>query len=168
MNYLNHRAFLTFFAIIVLGLCFYSPSAQALTLTPTRFEIRGNPGDVLTESMTLINENTDTETFYSSYSNFEAQGETGTPTFVAPKDDLGTWITTNTFLTVAPRQQIIVPFKVTIPKNAEPGGHFAVIFWGTTQPGQTGVSIGSKTGILVLLSVNGNVKQDAGLLGFNT
>lgn len=143
-------------------------SARALTLTPARFELRGNPGDVLTEEMTLINENNDTETFYSSFANFEAQGETGSPTFINPTDDLGTWMTADPSVTLAPRQQKKVDFTISIPKDAEPGGHFAVVFWGTSPSGATGVSIGAKTGVLVLLSVNGDVKQEAGLLNFNT
>lgn len=119
--------------------------------------------------MTLINENNDTETFYSSFANFEAQGETGSPTFVEPKDDLGTWMSTEPSITLAPRQQKQIDFTINIPKDAEPGGHFAVVFWGDSPPGaNNGVSIGAKTGILVLLSVNGDVKQEAGLLNFNT
>ncbi len=152
----------------MLGVFLYPNNSQALTLTPTRFEIRGNPGDTLDEELSLINETDTTETYYSSFANFEAQGDSGTPSFVDPKEGLGTWITTDSIVTVAPRQQKVVPFKVTIPKDAEPGGHFAVVFWGNTPNGSNGVAIGAKTGILVLLSVNGDVKEAAGLLNFNT
>lgn len=169
-NNFNFRVLLAFFAIITLSAFFYPNNANALTMTPTRFEIRGNPGDILDEEILLINETETAETYYSSFANFEAQGESGSPAFVEPKDDLGTWITAGlSSVNIAPGQQKIVPFKVTIPKDAEPGGHFAVIFWGTS-PDRTGsgVSIGAKTGILVLLSVNGEVKEEAGLLNFNT
>jgi hypothetical protein len=168
-NHLNHRAFLTLLAIMALSFCLSPSISHALTLTPTRFEIAGNPGDTLTGEITLINETSASETFYPSYSNFEAQGESGTPTFVEPKDDLGTWIKADVAsVSLAPSQQKIVSFKINIPKDAEPGGHFAVIFWGTSPAGQGQVSIGAKTGVLVLLSVNGDVKEQAGLLNFNT
>ncbi len=167
-NRLNHKALFTVFAIVALSLCYFPRSVTALTLSPTRFEISGNPGDTLNEEMLLINETEDTETYYSSFSNFEAQGESGSPAFVEPKDDLGTWITTEDTATITPGQQKIVPFKITIPKDAEPGGHFAVVFWGTTPSGQKGVGVGAKTGVLVLLSVNGDVKEAGGLLNFNT
>ncbi len=153
---------------MTLSLFFYPSDSYALTLSPTRFEVTGNPGDVLTEEMLLTNETSTTETFYSSFANFEAQGESGSPAFVEPKDDLGTWMTTDGSVTVTPGQQKAVPFKINVPKNAEPGGHFAVIFWGTAQPGQPGVSVGAKTGILVLLSVKGDVKEAGGFLNFNT
>lgn len=167
-NYLHYRIPLALFAIVAL-FGFAAPRVtNAITLTPTRFEIRGDPGETLNEEMTLINETENTETVYSSYSNFEAQGESGSPAFVDPKEGLGTWISTDSSVTLAPRQQKQVAFKVTIPKDAEPGGHFAVLFWGNSPPGKPGVSVGAKTGLLLLLSVNGDVEQNAGLLNFNT
>lgn len=170
-NYLNHRAVLRFFVMIALGFCLYPSFANAITITPARFEISGNPGETLDQEMLLINETDATETFYSSFLNFEAQGESGTPAFVEPKEGLGTWMSTEiSSITLVPGQQKIIPFKINIPANAEPGGHFAVIFWGTTPPagGGSGVSVGAQTGTLVLLSVNGDVKEEAGLLNFNT
>ncbi len=144
--------------------------AFALTITPIRYEISGDPGQTLSETMTLVNETNTAQTYYASFSNFEAQGDTGSPTFVDPKDDLGTWITTEqASVNLGAGQQKIISFKITIPKNAEPGGHFAALFWGTSpgsQPGQ--VSVGSKTGMLILLSVNGDVKEAAGLIDFQT
>ncbi len=170
MDYhLNYRVLFTFFAIITLSFCFYPNLASALTITPTRFEISGDPGATLNEEMLIINETDQTETYYSSFSNFEAQGESGNPAFVDPKEGLGMWMQTDGSITLAPRQQKTVPIKITIPKNAEPGGHFAVVFWGTTNPNSgSNLSVGAKTGILVLLSVNGEVKEEAGLLSFNT
>ncbi len=167
---MNHRALLSFFTLLIFSILLAPASVSAITMTPTRFEIRGDPGQTLTEEILLINETDLAETFYPSFSNFEAQGDTGSPAFVEPKDDLGTWMTTDvSSVSLAPLQQKIVSLKITIPKDAEPGGHFAVIFWGTTPQGVgSGVSVGAKTGVLVLLSVSGDVKEDAGLLDFNT
>lgn len=148
----------------------YPGIASAITITPTRFEIKGNPGDTLSEEILIINETESAETFYPSFSNFEAQGDTGSPAFVDPVDDLGTWMKADmSSVYLAPGQQKIVPFKINIPKDAEPGGHFAVIFWGSSAPlGAGSVAVGAKTGVLVLLSVTGDVKEEAGLLDFNT
>ena len=171
MNKFLHRRFLLI-TIYVLAFAFYffPVGAQAFTLTPTRFELKGNPGDVISDEMLLTNENENGEAFYTSFAKFEAQGESGTPAFVDPKDGLGTWIKTEfNSVYLAPRQEKTVKFTITIPKDAEPGGHFAVIFWGNSPTsGPDGVSVGSKTGALVLLSVNGDVKEEAGLLSFNT
>ncbi|MBP6883883.1 MAG: hypothetical protein KBC06_01475 [Candidatus Pacebacteria bacterium] len=166
-KYPNYRTSLAIFAIAMLSWLSLPTTADALTISPTRFEVKGNPGDVVSEEIILINETNNIETYYSSFSNFEAQGESGSPAFVDPKEGLGTWMKTDESATLSPGQQKIIPFKITIPTNAEPGGHFAVLFWGTSPAGQ-GVSIGAKTGILVLLSVNGDVKEAGGLLNFNT
>src|SRR3990167_7155699 len=69
-------------------------NVQALTWTPIRMEIAGDPGQILSQEMTLINERDTDETYYASYTNFEAQGETGSPSFVDAKEGLGTWIQT--------------------------------------------------------------------------
>lgn len=144
--------------------------ASALTLTPVRLEIAGDPGQTLTKEMTLINERTTAETYYVSYANFEAQGETGNPSFVEPKDDIGTWIKAPGSVFLAPGTSQVVSLTITIPKTAEPGGHFGTIFWGTTPndlaPGQ--VAIGAKTGMLVLLRVSGAISEKGGLLEFAT
>jgi len=168
-NYLSYRRILSIFALVLFSVFVVPSYASALTISPTRFEIKGNPGDVLDGEIILINETENTETYYPSYSNFEAQGESGSPAFVEPKDGLGTWMNIKEeSITIFPRQQKIVPFTVNVPKDAEPGGNFAVIFFGSSPSGSSGVSIGSKTGILILLSVNGDVREDAGLLNFNT
>ena len=74
-NGLNCRVLLTTFVVIAFGALFYADNASALTITPVRFEISGNPGDTLRGELLLINENETAETFYSTFSNFEAQGE---------------------------------------------------------------------------------------------
>ena len=160
----------TCIAQVVVVILFLIPisTAHALTLTPIRLELSGDPGQTLSEHITLINERKTTETFYVSYENFEAQGETGDPTWYTPQDDLGTWMNSDASVTLAPGEQKNVPFTITIPTNAEAGGHFAGIFWGTTPQVQPGgqVAIGAKTGVLVLLSVSGAVSEKGGILEF--
>jgi hypothetical protein len=167
-NCSNKNKSLFLFVFVLIGLLFVANKASALTLSPSRLEISGDPGQTLSEKMVLINENNDVETFYSSYANFGAQGESGDPSFIPATDDLGTWITAQPSITLNPGESVTIPFTVNIPKDASAGGHFAVIFWGTASPQAGAVGVGSKTGLLVLLSVNGNVKQDAGFLNFNT
>lgn len=158
----------TIFAVALL-VCFAIPQqARALTITPIRYEIAGDPGQVLTQKMGLVNETKNTQTFYASFANFEAQGDTGSPTFTDAKEGLATWITTEqASITLAPGAQKELEFKIAIPNDAEPGGYFAAIFWGTSPGGAPGqVSIGAKTGMLILLSVNGDVREQAGLVDF--
>jgi hypothetical protein len=158
------------FILIVIFFALGYSDALALTLSPVRLEIKGDPGQELTEEMTLTNDTESVQTFYASFANFEAQGETGNPAFVESKDDLDTWMSTEDRVVLQPSSSLIVPIKIKIPNNAEPGGHFAAVFWGTS-PGEAQgsvLSIGAKVGMLVLLSVSGDIKEEGGLLEFNT
>ncbi len=168
-NYSNNRDILALFIMVVVSLLFGATNVHALSLSPVRIEINGNPGETLTKETTLINESEGTETYYSSYANFEASGDTGNPSFVEPKDDIGTWITAPSVITLKPNESKKINLTIKVPNDATAGGHFGAIFWGTspTTPG-SGVSIGAKTGILVLLSVNGDVKEAGGLVDFST
>ncbi len=154
----------------LLSFFFSAVSVHALTITPVRIEIKGDPGTTLTEEMTLINEQDATITYYSSYANFEAQGDTGSPAFVNPTEGLGTWMKTADSVTLGPKESKTISIAITIPSNTTPGGYFGAIFWGTapesTTPGE--VAISAKTGMLVLLSVNGEVKEAGGLVDFQT
>ncbi len=156
---------------VIFGVLFISPlKADALSVSPPRVELRGNPGETIKQDVTLTNDSKSTQIFYTSFANFEAQGETGTPTFVESKDDLDTWMTTEESVALAAGQSVVVPVTIKIPVNADPGGHFASVFWSTApnaKPGQISVSIGAKVGMLILLSVNGDVKEAGGLVSYN-
>ncbi len=160
-------------SFLVPVLCFgvFAPSAHALTLTPPRLEISGDPGTTITEQMTVINDQRTIGTYYSSYANFEAQGDSGTPTLVNATDDLGTWMSVPSSIVLAPSASQVVTISIAIPKNATPGGHFAAIFWGTqpnTGDATNNVGIGAKTGMLVLLTVSGNISEQGGVTSFDT
>lgn len=144
---------------------------NALTISPVRLELKGDSGDRLAGELELFNEEQGTKTYYSSASNFEARGESGTPYFTGGDTDLAAWVSVQEDITLESGQREVVPFTISIPSGAEPGGHFAAIFWGTTPPGtpEAGeVSIGGKLGVLLLLTVSGETEEGGGLLEFST
>ena len=143
--------------------------AHALTISPVKMEISGDPGQTLQDKLVLFNEEKDTKTLYSSVENFESRGESGAPFFLPERIGLATWIKTQEQVTLKPKEEKTIPFSVIIPKNAEPGGHFAAILWGMTPPDATKggqVAIGGRLGVLILLRVSGEVKEGGGLLDF--
>ena len=156
--------------LFLAGLAGLPFSVSALTVSPPRIEITGDPGRTIAGTYFLINEEADTRTFYSSFANFEASGESGVPKFLETREGLAVWLETQPSITLEPREEREVPFIIKIPQNAEPGGHFAAIFWGTAPPQPTAggdqVSIGGKVGILVLLRVSGAIEEKGGLLEF--
>ncbi len=154
--------FLTVFCVV---------SAEALTISPARIELAGDPGQTVTGEFLLINEQEATRTFYTSIQNFEAQGETGTPTFTTSDEGLASWITTSSEVVLARGEQRKITYRVTIPSDADAGGYFAAIFLSSNPPsnsGQSQVSVGAKIGTLVLLRVSGEVSEGGAIASFGS
>lgn len=157
--------------LAVIVLIFGTSVTNALTISPARVEISADPGTTVSGVLTLMNEEGYEKVYYSSSQNFEAQGESGTPAFTSSNEGLASWINLSPSLsfTKGKGQEMKVPFTITVPKDADPGGYFAAIFFSTIPSvGKGDVSVGAKVGSLVLLHVNGNIKQDASILGFTT
>jgi hypothetical protein len=158
-------------ALLLALLCFviFTPKADALTVSPVRVEVSGNPGQTLRGEMQLLNEQGEAKTFFSSYENFEPSDDTGAPHFIGSTGNLSTWLKTSDRIDIKAGESIVVPYTITIPADAEPGGYFSAIFWGSQDPAtQQGgeVAIGGKLGVLVLLRVNGDIHEEAGLTEF--
>ncbi len=148
-----------------------SVNTSALTVSPARIEISGNPGQTLSGEINIYNEQPDTKTFYTSYENFQSSDDSGAPKFVGSENGLATWIKTESSVAVNSQEKKVLPFTIAIPADAEPGGYFAAVFLGSQPPANAEggtVSIGGKIGILVLLRVNGDIKEGAGLTEFGT
>jgi hypothetical protein len=158
-------------ALAVLALFLIPTQVIAMSISPVRIEMQGDPGQSLKGVFKIINDEADNKVFYTAYENFEASGETGNPNFVETNTGLSTWINAASQVLVASGESVEVPFTVTIPSNAEPGGYFAAIFLSTVPPNTSGggqVVIGARIGTLVLLRVNGEIKEGGALLEFGT
>lgn len=162
----------TFACIAILTLCvvFEASSAYALTISPVKLEINGDPGQTLTGELELFNEQTETKSLFSSYENFEPSGDTGSPRFTDGATGLATWISLASNVVIQPNQTVKVPYTITIPADAEPGGYFSAVFWSEDNPAAREggeVSIGGKLGVLILMRVNGDIKEAAGISNFS-
>ncbi len=168
-----NKKILSFTTISVLVFSFLVSfhQANALTLTPIRFSISGDPGQTLVEQITLINEKDKDNTFYPSFANFEAEGESGTPVFKEGTEGLSTWITAPKSVDLPAGTSKTISVEIKIPQTAAPGGYFAAAFFGDVPPNSAGggeVSISTKIGTLILLRVNGDIKEQANILEFDT
>lgn len=160
-----------FFTILIIVIAGIASPAFALTVSPARVEITGDPSTTLQGEIELFNEQEGSRIFFTSFENFEPSGDSGAPHFIGAKDGLATWIQADSKVVLQSGERVVVSYSITIPQNAEPGGHFAAIFFGSQEPGATGggqVSVGGKIGVLVLLRVSGEVEEGGGLLEFTT
>ncbi len=173
MVMVSHLTRYIYLGLFIFGIFFfgYVSPVSALTLSPARIETFGVQGEVVKKDITVFNDSkTLSQTVYLSFSNFESQGETGSPYFTVPTEGIGTWMTGPQEVTLEPGKSKTVTITIAIPKDASPGGHFGAVFFGTTPNQKDGgqVSIGAKTGTLVLLSVPGEVIEGGGIESFNT
>lgn len=150
--------------------CFFPHAAKAYIIDPNRQEIAGDPGSVISSQFNVINTTDQPQTFYVSVQNFEAADETGNPKFVNTKEGLSIWTSFPASVSAAAHGTATIPFKVTVPKDADPGGYSAGIFAATQPPSteNSNVSIGSRVGMLLLFDVNGNVTDSISILEFGT
>jgi hypothetical protein len=172
---MTHRTRLVGIAIIVAaaGFGFLPKPGQALTLVPPTLEYTVQPGQTLEPKVKLYNEETEAISVFASTANFDAGDEEGSPNFLFEDTptDLASWIEfPQGALTLQPDQRIEVPIKITVPANAEPGGHYASLFFGTDpslKPQEGGqVNIQSLIGTLVIIRVEGDVRELASIAEF--
>lgn len=149
-------------------------TAQALTISPPKFELDGNPGSIIKQVIKLFNETEEARVFYPSLQGFIARGEAGEPGLIAESEyGLSKWVKIDTGpISLSPKERKEIPFAVEVPENAEPGGHYAAILFSTQPPeamqGATPIAIAGKLGSLVLLKVGGRLIESGKLVEFNT
>ncbi len=167
-NYI--KSFL-FFGLLLVSM--FPSFAQALTISPLRIELTGDPGAVVTKEFSLANEEDEDRTYSVEFANIESSGESGAPSFLKEKEGLAIWMETDTSVTLKPKERKVFNLTVKIPKDASAGGYASSLLWKTdVDPKlvQTGngaqVYMSSKVAILVFLRVNGDIVGDSKLLEF--
>jgi hypothetical protein len=105
---------------------------------------------------------------------FTASGEDGTPKIIMDDSEpnpysLKSWISPLPKLLLEPRQIENLPVTIRIPADAAPGGYYGVVRFTATAPeleGQ-GVSLSASLGALILLRVNGDIKESLAIEEFS-
>jgi hypothetical protein len=156
---------LTLVALFIVGGFFVSPNAQALTLIPPSFETSVDPGVTTKTTVKLYNETQDVLSLYPEVVSFTAEGETGNPTFdfESPLEGVANWFTLPEGpITLDAGERKVVNVQITPPIDAEPGGHYATVFFGTSAPNVDdpgSLALSTKLGSLFLLRVFGDIEE---------
>lgn len=150
-------------------------STAGITVIPPKFELFANPGDVVTETIRVRNDSDIPQTFGVVVEDFSATGEEGKVVLEEDQQEadnysLKSWVepsSQNVF--IQPNQEATFPFTIAVPKDAEPGGHYASILFqlGTGEPIPGAASVQNRIGTLVLLRVSGNVVEKAEIESFS-
>jgi hypothetical protein len=147
-----------------------SVTSFGTTISPPIMELDGSPGQVLHESVKITNGSTSPLTYTTTVKNFSSHGTEGDISI----DDDGTssatyaaaqWfgLSATTF-TVAVNDTAVFNFTVTIPQNAEAGGHYAAVLFQpklTAGPEGSGAATIPRIGPLVLIRLPGATDESA-------
>jgi hypothetical protein len=149
-------------------------SDMVLKVQPALFEQTVNPGDRFSTSLTVTNPSTAPRQFTVGVEDISGMTQGGQPIFTTssvPQYGLSSWVVlTNTAITVPAGGSVVVPFTVTIPKNAGPGGHYGAIFVssGAVHPTSNGAGLAYEVGALLEFRIAGNALEQAAITSFST
>lgn len=150
-----------------------------LSVSPTKFDISANPSQTWTSSVRVINANPFPLTVYAEPVNFTSAGDSGVGSLmpilepISDGSTLAEWIDVNKqSITIPAEQTVSIPFTVTVPESAAPGGHYAAILIGT-QPvngtaDQPQVQTAQVVTSLLFLRVAGEIDERAAIRSFTT
>jgi len=136
-----------------------------------------DPGGSAQDIVKVRNVSNSAQTFYPEVFDFRPIGETGAPEFLINKKEdsytysLASWVKiSKESITLKPNESTALNFTINVPSDAEPGGRYAGILFGTVppQPKGTEIAISNKVGSLLLVRVSGDAKELATLKEFST
>ncbi|MFH1346976.1 MAG: hypothetical protein ABIH10_01865 [Spirochaetota bacterium] len=140
--------------------------SHAVTVGPAKIEYKVDPGQTISDKLFIVNDGQETRTFYAEFEKFTEIG--GQKKFLPSEPaELAEWFKMEESATLKAGEQKEILFTVEVPENAPPGGHFAVIWWGTASPGKNQVSIVTRAGILVFLQVSGEINEKGEIVEFS-
>lgn len=149
-------------------------TAKGITIIPPKFELFANPGDSITDKVRVRNDADAPATYSIVIEDFTSSGEEGQvvleeDTNILKSYSLARWIEPETRdLTLQPNEERTFTFTINVPRNAEPGGHYASLLFqsGSAESIPGTASVAQRVGALILLRVSGNVSETAKITTF--
>lgn len=148
-------------------------AAQGVQLSPSIIELNAERGGTYTLTVEAMNVTPGDLNYKVTINDFTAKDETGVPKIITdsnlPKEiSIRSWVSVIPTFRLDAKQTKKVEFKVKVPQNAEPGGHYGVFdFTGSdVKIKETGVGLTASAGTLVLIKVAGDVKEQASVASF--
>lgn len=138
-----------------------SQADERITLSPAVSKPMLTAGGSREDSLKVINDGTVDYTFTAYSAPFSVKDESYDPDFVTVNDRTRAfeWVRfEKANFTLQAGEQVDIPYTITVPENAAPGGHYAVLFV-ETQPKQgSQIARKKRVGNLMYLTVEGNVE----------
>lgn len=150
-----------------------SAAGQALEILPPVVNVSANPGETVKTQVAVRNISTGKLVVTNEINDFTADGEGGNPKILLDTDEttpysLKDWVRPLAVINLNARQLKDVSVTIDVPRDAAPGGYYAVVrFTGTApQLDGTGVSLSASLGALIFLTVKGQANESMQLEEF--
>lgn len=144
-----------------------------LVISPTKVELEMKPGDTATRDVMVANRTGETVTVEFSLEDFEGSQDPAEATvFMGDKDSsygARHWLEPEiTSINLQQGELLTFRVKITVPKSAEPGGHYAVLFASTknqypSEEEGSVLNVTQRVGSLFLIRVAGNIEEQGTL-----
>lgn len=128
--------------------------AQAVGVTPAIVDLQVNPGEVVQRTVTVINTEDVTRTFFFQSGSFTPSDEPGVPVLdpASTKQEVASWISVSPpVVEVAPLGQVEVTVTVAVPTDAPRGDHYGTVL---LTPQTTAQAV-AQTTLLLFVTVPG-------------
>jgi len=150
----------------------------AMAITPPYFNVALAPGAVWESLVKFSNRSSYPITVFARTQNFRTDGGSGVEFFIQDSAigtqsyELASWLTLPKGELVVPAGSTIhIPFVISVPLDAEPGGHYAGIIVGSDEVGTSvpgGVGVSSALSALLLVRVAGETNESGFIRNFST
>jgi hypothetical protein len=150
-------------------------AAQGIEISPALVELNAQRGGTYNITLHIRNVTNSDLVYTASTDDFNSADETGSPHIILDSTlpataSVRTWVNTTSKITIAKQQVQVVNAQITVPNNAEPGGHYGVLRFSGGAPNveQTGVGLSASVGVLLLIKVDGQITESASVASFYT
>jgi len=157
---------------LLIGGIFFAQSVlaaggMALGISPAIFEITANPGEVIENIVKVNNPTENVINVKMTAEDIEPSGEDGSVTVKSAGTEtysIASWIKCDpeTFQLTPQEKEKAIKFTITVPQDAEPGGHYGTVVAGpniVASTDMTGASIVPRVGTVILISLPGERKE---------
>ncbi|MFA5936099.1 MAG: hypothetical protein WC787_04600 [Patescibacteria group bacterium] len=163
---------IAFCGALAVFFCIGASSTHAFTVSPVLVDLDVSSGTSHQGVMTITNTDDQTRTYTVSTRKFVAKGEDGQQDFLPEEDQSGlaSWIVPERRTVILePGQTLPFSYSVVVPNGAEPGGHYAALFFSDRSEAiEASVGASAKIGVLFLVNVPGNSVEAANVEAFRS
>lgn len=172
-----------FFIVIGAFFSFTKPvkASMGIQIIPSLVDDLVEPGETIKRVIKVTNLSTDPATMEAILLDFKPAGEEGKVQLIESNSEEGAYMSSwidiaEEPIEFAPGEEKSIPYTVTVPENASPGGHYGAISFGTkaskARPGDAekgaAISVSQQAVSLLFMQVAGDLVEKALVKEFST